>query len=319
MKYPYNKPLGTDNTLTAVEFLSDKVSYETKRAHNWRWVEVRAEYIHKSHPDTVNKAYVEDVDDNFRLMSGGKMENYKKLAKSKAKLDEIALREEGIDMPSLELDHYDSVSYMIEGIVGDQQKRPLLYTVTDSSMYTKNYYKSEEDRLLTQFFQQTVIEPAKAQAVRVWQQQHGISDIFSLSPQDRQQFDQEVQQQTEALTPLEIQKYLKYGAKGRYEETAMALADYYVKTANGIGLKYLTDYAYRMSLGNDSFIVYQGIRRDEVVTEIVDPRYFQTGGTPDIFIDGNSWFKRTRWMSVWDVWTEFSESFTKKEKEDLLG
>lgn len=320
MNYPNRYPPGTDSpsTLTAVEFLSDKVSHQTKKANNWRWVEVRADYINRSHTDKNNQEYVDDVDDNFRLMSGGKMVNYKKVAKLKAKRDEINLRQEGIDLPVNELEHYDSVSWMLEGKVGDRQRQPLTYTVTDSSLYTQNFYKSEEDRLLTAFFQQTIIEPAQAKAIRMWQERHGISDIFSLPPQERQQFEQEVNQQTQALTPKEIQRYLKYGAKGKYEETAMALADYYVNTANGIGLKYLADYNYRLSLGNDAYIFYQGIRRDEVVTEIVDPRYFQTGGTPDIFINNNSWFKRTRWMSVWDVWTEFSDSLPKKDQDKFF-
>jgi hypothetical protein len=114
MKYPYKTPHGTD-TLTKVEFLSDKVSNDVKKANDWEWLKVRAEYILRSHPDTVSKAYVEDVKDSYSIMSGAKMEYYKKDSKLRAKMDEHALREEGLDAPALELDHYDSVSWIIEG------------------------------------------------------------------------------------------------------------------------------------------------------------------------------------------------------------
>lgn len=102
--------------ISPIEYLSDKVSWKTKKASNFKWIEIRAKFIDNSYPDCFSQEYKESVEDNYNLISGDKMVHFKKEARERARVRESKLRREGLDMLNTEMRHFDSLSYMVDGL-----------------------------------------------------------------------------------------------------------------------------------------------------------------------------------------------------------
>lgn len=303
----------SEEFLKALSF-TERLSYASKMANNGAWVKRKADAIHQSYSDTFDMGYFDRVTDNLSLLSGGPMRNYKKRAaeiNDKERLERLALLDEGVDGFDFEMQHHDSVTHLIEGLLGDQQRRELRYGVTDSSLYTQNFIKREEERITLDYFQNKFILPAKEKAIMAYMQEKGIKDLYSLVPEARQEMEVDVNRRVDAMTPKDIKRYFRYGIKGEAEKRGQELADIFVSDTR---LKFMLDQAYYYSYATGAMIFKQGLRNNVPYTEhIADTRYFNTWGTPSLFIDNNSGFKYVRNMHPSDIIDTYGEMFTRDD------
>lgn len=293
---------------------TERLSYASKMANNGAWVKRKADAYHKTYGTCFDDSYAERVTDNFLLLSGCAMVNYKKPPKDvigKEAVERLKLLEEGIEPDDFSMQHYDSVSFLIEGQLGDQQRRELRYGVTDSSLHTQNEVKREEERVTLEYFQNKFIVPAKEKAIVAYMQQMGIKDLYSLAPEARQEMDVDVNRRVEAMTPKDIRRYLKYGIRGQLEKRGQELADIFVADTR---LKFVLDQAYYYSYASGAMIFKQGIRHDTPYLEhIVDTRKFNTWGSPSLFIDNNTGFKYTQRLHPSHIIDLYGDQFTRED------
>lgn len=297
----------SEDLLKVVSF-SERVPMASKKANNYAWAKLRADGLDHLYPDTFDSEYINRVEDNYRLMNGMPMENYTAGAYRASAIDLAALRSEGIDVPDTKIEHFDFISPYIDGLWGDQKSRKLKFMVTDSSLFTQNYIKDYVTQNLQSHFDQKLIQPARQQALLQWQTQNGVQDLSTLTEDQKKQVQSDVQASVESLVPKDIMAFMRQGRVGQLEIQGQAIAEALVAT---LDLKYTLDEAYRHSFATDGIVFYSGIRRGKPYTEIVDLTHFNTGGTNNIFIDDNPWFKRVQVKHPSIIWTEYADQFTK--------
>lgn len=298
------------NDFLKVITFSEKLDYASKKAHNFKWAKLRADALDVLHPDAPDPEYLDRVLDNYRLMNGMSMINFTKNARKEAAINMQDLVSEGIDMPDLELEHFDILSPMIEGHIGDQQRRKFRFVVTDNSMYTRNYLKDQRNTLYTNHFQEELIIPMRQKALISYQLEHGIKDIFSLSDEERKQMESDIASRVDTLIPKDIMLFMKYGSAGKLEKQGQAIAE---ALAHQMQLKYLGDLAYADSYATDGIVFHMGIRREKPVIDLVDLTKFNTGGSPSAFVNNNAWFKWVEGIHPSDVWNNYSEDWTRED------
>lgn len=299
----------SDDLLKVISF-SDRVPYATKQANNFAWAKLRADAVDLQNSDFFDEEYIKIVEDNYRLMNGMPMVNYTAEAYRASMLGADDLLSEGIDMPSTQIEHFDYVSPFIDGLWGDQKRRKLRFTVTDSSLFTQNYIKEQKGQLLKNHFETKLINPTRQHALMKWQIDHGVQDLMSLKPDERKQLDSDINASMETLIPKDIMNFMKNGAQGKIEMQGQALAEALTET---LRLKYLIDETYRDSFATDGAVFYNGVRRNKPFVEWVDLTKFNTESSGDIFIDKNSWFKRLMPKNGPRVWTEYGDRFTRED------
>lgn len=298
------------NDFLKVITFSEKLDYASKQANNFKWAKLRADALDILHPDAPDPEYLERVEDNYRLRNGMSMQHFTKAAKRAATISLNELASEGIDMPDLELEHFDIVSSIIDGQVGDQQRRKFKFIVTDNSLYTRNYLKDQRNTLYKNHFEEKLINPMRQKAAIMYQLEHGIKDIYSLSPEERQQMQADINIRVESLIPKDIMLFLKYGSAGKLEKQGQAIAE---AIAQNLQLKYLGDFAYDTSYCTDGVVFYMGIRREKPVIEFVDLTKFNTGGSPSLFINNNAWFKWVEELHPSDIWNNYSDNWKRED------
>ncbi len=291
--------------------LTERLSLATKKADNWEWAKRKARGYDRMYGDCFDRGYVDRVTDNFLLLSGEAMRSYSKPPKELDDIDRKLALEHGVDIGNFKIKHNDTVSYLIEGFLGDQQKRDLRYGVTDSSLYTQNEIKREEGRVSLGYFQNKYVLPANERAAVEYMQKYNIKDPFDVPPEQRQQMQSEIAVRAEQLTPKDIRRYLKYGIKGSLEKRGQELADAFVVDSN---LKLILDQAYYYSFASGAMIFEQGIRNAEPYLEhVVDTRKYNTWGSPSLVVDDNAGHKRVRLMYPSDILDMYGSQFTRDD------
>lgn len=300
----------SEEFLKAISF-TERVSYASKMADNGAWAKRKASAYAKTYSVCFDKGYAERVTDNLLLLSGCAMRNYKKKPSAQAKMDKQKLMLDGVDQDYLLTKHYDTVTFYVEGLLGDQQKRALKYGVTDSSLFTQNFIKREEERVSLDYFKNKYILPAREQATMMYMQEKGIKDLYSLPPQARQEMSVDVNKRADQLTPRNIKRYFKYGIKGDLEKRGQELADVFVMDSR---LKFIMDQAFYYSYATGAMLFKQGVRNGEPYLEhIADTRKYNTWGTPSLFVDNNTGHRVEREMHPSDIIDTYGEMFTKED------
>lgn len=290
---------------------TERLTYSEKMKNKGAWVKRKAAAYDRTYPTCFSEEYVQDVTDGLALLSGDPMIFYKKQASGRAKLDAAALLAEGVDAPDTKMKHFDSVTFFIEGLLGDEQRRELRYRVTDSSATTQNDVKREESRVTTEYFRNKFVIPLQQQYALDYMVSKGYKDLYQLNPEQRQEMQVDVDRMVEQNTPRSIKRYLKTGYRSPLEIKGQELADIFVNDTN---LKFIVDQAYYYSFATSAFLFKQGIRNDRPYLEhVADPRQFNTWGTASKFINNNSGFKYTKKMHPSDVLDTYGQKFTKED------
>lgn len=105
------------------------------------------------------------------------------------------------------LRHYDIISQVINTLSGEFQKRPDNFRVKGFDENTTNNYIREKSRLLTEYVAQEINKEIE---LRLAEMGFDPNKQDFQSEEEAQQYQQELQQQKQALTPPEIEKYMKY-------------------------------------------------------------------------------------------------------------
>jgi hypothetical protein len=105
------------------------------------------------------------------------------------------------------LRHYDIISQVINTLSGEYQKRPDNFRVKGYDEQTTNNYVREKTRLLLQYVMQDINNEVN---LRLTEMGYDPNKTDFKSPQEQQQYQQQLDQQRQALTPPEVEKYMKY-------------------------------------------------------------------------------------------------------------
>jgi hypothetical protein len=105
------------------------------------------------------------------------------------------------------LRHYDIISQVINTLSGEYQKRPDNFRVKGYDENTSNNYIREKTRLLLEYVTQQIEQEINA---KLAEQGLDPNQTEFQSEEEQQQYQEQIQQARQAMTPPEIEKYMKF-------------------------------------------------------------------------------------------------------------
>lgn len=112
------------------------------------------------------------------------------------------------------LRHYDIISPVINTLSGEYQKRPDTFRVTAMDADSTNEFLREKKEMLDQYVMQRIQEEISEQLMA---QGIDVNKKDFSSTDEQNQFQQQVQQMSQQMTPPEIQKYMQYSWRATAE------------------------------------------------------------------------------------------------------
>lgn len=219
-----------------------------------------------------------------------------------------------------EFKHNDIISYIARSMVGDGMDRPFKYSVIDTSNYSANERTRQRLKLIGQLFNERYVKPVEQQETMRYQIENGIKDVFSLTPEERQQMSSDIQNRVQQVLPDDVKKVLGNKIYSPIEKQAGGLLrvleqDQTLKFKTDIGLEHgvITNLeAYRLS-----------ILHHKPIVDNVNPVGFRYFMSPNkFFFNEADWIVYEEDMAYTDVLERFGSVLTaamlkKIEEEEL--
>lgn len=286
-----------------------RLSWAKKKANDYEWFEKCADYFDYFYGSLYDKERLERLRLNYRLFNG---QGEEAMASYSSMI--IPDEEESFYIDD-NVRHHSVMDQIAKSYVGEQQMRPFSPVAVDMSGYGVNYRKKKRLELLQQHIQQTIVDPITQQAHAEISMKHGVSDPFSLSPEEQQQFNFEVQERTKALTPKEIENYLRNEYKSPSEIQAQKLLDYLV---SDLDVKFITDQGFKHAIITGEEIYHIGIRHDKPTFTLVNPLGFTYSSSKNNqFIEDGEWAKYEEQIKFTDFFNQYGDLMKEKDLQKL--
>lgn len=213
------------------------------------------------------------------------------------------------------ISHYPLISQIANAIVGEQEERPF-NPMVKSNRHAKNTLATKEyEKNIKNYLSTNVLQPKREDIIQNLSQRYGITDLFSMSIEEQQQFGSEVEGQLIRDTPEEIIDYLTNDFTTSLEKQAQKMLDFLVEY-NDIWYQQLIGFKHAVITGEEYY--YQGIRNEELVFEYVPPMYFQWGGSQRTeWVQHGTWAKLESWYTEEDIVQRHFKHLSDRDIKDL--
>ena len=257
-----------------IDTLQHRVSYREKKANDWRWLEEWTDYYDAGYDLNGDDINLEKVLLNYRLWNGRGIES----TTVSSPISSNLLQEEGLYFNDEDIPHHDILIPIGKSLHGQQQLMSFKPIVTDSSASNVNAKKKKKLELRQQWLNETIVNPIKEQAYQEWMLQNQVKDMQSLSPEQQQEAQQQIEERRKAMTPKDIDRYLADEYKSPSEMQLQQITEYIIRRDK---LKYWTDENFKHLIISGKEIYDTGIRNNKAYTRILNPIGFRCGGPSD--------------------------------------
>jgi len=285
-----------------------RLSYAKKKAYDFKWAEKCADFYDNYYNQYYDQERIQRLKENYNLYNG----------KGTIKFSEdfgYNIQDEGFDPSYADAQHHNIIDQIAKTMVGEQQRRNLTPIAIDSSNYATNIRKVERNRLYQRYIQEKLIAPIEQKALQEVMQQLGIEDVYSLNPDEQMEFSKMVKEQAAAMTPEEIDRYMRNDYKSPSEIQAQKLVDYLMSEYD---LKYLTDEGFKHAIITGEEIYYVGVRHNNPHVELVNPLGFTAIGSNNThWIEQGEAAKYEQYIKYTDLFNKFGDVMTKKDLKKL--
>jgi hypothetical protein len=307
-KDKYGNTLQTGSPFFERYYFNHKLPFSKKKANNFEWVEKMCDYYDYYYGDQLFGDKQKNMLLNYDLFNG---RGEKAMEQYNREFGVSILAEEGFNGGFESVQHFDIISHIAKAMVGEQKKRPLKPTVIDTSGYALNQRKRKQLELMQQYLQETILMPIEQEVTQKYLQEMGITDIYSMSPEEQQQMMSDVSQRTQAMAPKEILEYMRKDYKAPSERQAQKLLDYLIKE---LDIKYVTDEGFKHMIISGEQIYHVGILHDMPFLKLINPLGFTWSGTPNtFFIEDGEWCKYEEMVKFSDFFNEFGDQLNSTE------
>jgi len=219
---------------------------------------------------------------------------------------------EMVSFDHMNLSHYPLISQIANAIVGEQAERPFKPMVKDNTADRRTLQTKETNERVKNYINGTVIQPEKQRITKELSEKFGITDIFSLNPEEQVEFSNAVNQQVMQQTPKETMEFLKHDFQTPTAKQAQKTLDFLVEY-HEIYHKQVEGFKHAVITGEEYY--YEGSRNGKLVFEVIPPMNFRWGGSRSEEWSQNSTFCRYEdWYTIEDA---IQRNFTYLEKKDL--
>jgi len=282
MGYDMNKDKGSPFVETQEYVFNQRISWYQKKKSNFRWAERCADFIDHVYSPIDDKNEIKRMQMNYDIYNGNG-----ELITDLYGYDE-SMMDEDLSSGYENIQHHPATEQIAKAMVGEQQMRSLDPIAFDSSGYSNNQRKRKRLELIQKYIDQKVIEPIRQQVHMQTMQQMGIEDVYSMDPEQQKQFQQQVDQQTEVMTPKEIKEYMRKDYKSPSESQAQRIIEF---LTDYLDLKFVTDEGFKHGLITGKEIYRVGVRHNDPFVELVDAFGFSYISRPNTFFieEGVAW------------------------------
>ncbi len=324
MSKPYDKYRDTYiDGLGEPNLLNKRYTWNQQSANDFRWAKNCIEFIDGQYNCYGDKDNINRLQMNYDLANGQgetAMQKYGEHLRD-------GLLQEGFTENDLygNIQHHPVIQQVYNAMVGEQQLRPLNPIAIDTSGFAINDRKRKKLELTQEFLKERIIAPKVAQITAQVQQQYaqefGITDIFKLNPEQQQQMRSDIEQRSQAMTPKEIQEFMRKDYKSQGAIQVQQILDFVM---SDLKIKYISDENFKNLLIAGSEIYKVGIRHNKAYVEIVNPMGFYYMSRPNsLFIEDSVAWKYEQYIMHADLYEwhgeEIGNSKTVKDKIDLLA
>ena len=287
---------------------NQRLSYKKKKAHDFKWAEECADYVDLMQSTKDKTKRNERLKMNYDLYNGhgqSAMEHFS---------DEFSyeLAEEGITSDLEGIKHYPIQDQVAKSMVGEQQRRKLKPVAVDVSKYSSNMRKKKRLELIQEKIQETVLNPLNKEVTMEYMRKNQIEDVYSLSPEEQQQMQQEINQEVADRSPEDIDMYMSNKYKSPPEVQAQKITDWLVSEYD---LKYLTDEGMKHAIITGDEVYYIGVRHNKPYIELVDPMGFYHRGRKNAhFIEESELAKYEQYVMFSDIYNWYGDEIGRKKK-----
>lgn len=308
---PTNSYTDSTNTLPDVGYPLQRLSWAKKKARDFEWAERCADFYDHYYGYYYDSYRMRKLKMNYNLYNGRGEEAMKSYTPSLGE----DLMEEGLEAGYDNVQHLPLIDQIAKAMVGEQQRRPLKPLAIDASGYSMNFRKMHRNKLFQRHLEEKYLNPIRQQAFEEVARKLNIVDIYSLTPDEQEQFQLQVDQVSKSMTPEEIDDYMRKDYKSPSEMQGQKLVDW---TMSHYDLKYLTDQGFKHGIISGEEIYYVSVRHNMPHVELVNPIGFMSSASRNThFIEDGEWAKYERQITYTDLFNNFGEELKEKHLKKL--
>lgn len=294
-----------------LSFPLQRLSWAKKKARNFEWAERTADFYDFYYGYYYDSERLARLKINYNLYNGRGEEA---MGAYRPEFDND-LMDEGIISGYDDIQYHPLIDQIAKAMVGEQQRRPLKPMAIDSSGYSMNFRKMHRNKLFQNYLEQTYLAPARQQAFQTVMRKLGITDPYSMNPDEQMEFSGMVEKEFKAMTPEEIEDYMRKDYKSPPEMQAQKLVDWLM---SHFDLKYLTDQGFKHGIISGEEIYYCGVRHNMPHVELVNPMGFMCSGSRNThFIEDSEWAKYERSIKYSDLFNNFGDVMTPSDLKKI--
>ena len=300
-----------DVNLTDGYPLARRVSYKKKRSNDFRWAKESINYIDTFYDSKVSRGRRNNNFENYELVNG---RGVMFLDRMKKETDKVytTIRGEKVSFDIDTVHHYPVINQVVQGLLGEMYKRHLVPMVKDYSIHSRNIYKERRDDLVSQWVNQTFIQPLQEQVVM---ELGGPEAIMQMPPNQQQQAQAYIQEKVEALSPEHIKDYLESGFMSPIERVGSEILTYSMAAYD---VKNRTDKGFEHALPVGSEYYFVGIRNKRPRFDLINPVYFNWGGSQNVEkVEDGEWCIYEQYVTFADFLNDWGQELKRSDYKDL--
>jgi len=288
-----------------------RVSMAEKNAKGKQWYKNKADALDNSH-------------DSLRSYSSGGLSEYKRMRVNYDLYNNILnladfsyicepFGAEAGELPA-KMVNRDIVSGKIKALLGMEMKRPFPWRVMATNPEATTRREQEQSTRLKQYVESMIMAPIKEQIEMKYQQE---AQGRELTPEEMEQIQQKIAEETKAMTPPEVLKYMKRDHQDPAEVLSHQLLEYLIQKTD---IKRKFNDAFKHLHLSAKEIMYVGILNGEPQVWNVNSVRFNSSMTRDQqFVEDGEDASCEYRMSPSDVVKFFGDELTNKDIDDIYA
>jgi len=177
----------------------------------------------------------------------------------------------------------DITSNRIKSIIGKELNMPFNYSILAVNSEATTRKETAETDKIKEYVVAQIMRPIEQQIELKYQEE--LSG--DLTPQQRQQIEASIEQETQAMTPPEVKKYMKRTHQDPAEVQGQQILNYLVKE-QGIKRKFNNGFKHAALSAYEVYFV--GLINNKPIHKVINPMRYRYGRNPDLeFLEDAEW------------------------------
>lgn len=240
-----------------------RLSLARKKANDYEWAKQMADYYDTFYSPNFLKEERNRLRINYDLYNGRNpaLEDYRSVF-SQYNFGDEAQYTDAIGHYD-QIEHHPIIDQIAKAMVGERRRRRINAKVKDISFNAKNQRKAKKIQLIKQLFETTVINPIRVEVM----ESMGV-DPNQLTPEQRQEFQRQVEEQVQTMMLEEIKTYMDNDFYLATDVQGQRMLDYWMKVND---IENLTVEGFKHAIITGKEVYRRGIRNNKPFAEFCNP------------------------------------------------